>query len=120
MYVLVSVFVILVSILLILTVLVQNSKGGGLAANFQSSGQMMGVRRTADFLEKFTWSLAVALLVLSFVSVMVLPKAEMRGHSVIDQQMHNVIPPAQEVPAFPIPEDDIPGMDGVDINDMGE
>ena len=38
--------------------LVQNSKGGGLAANFTSAGQSMGIRKTADFLEKSTWTLA--------------------------------------------------------------
>ena len=49
----VTALIILVCILLILVVLVQNSKGGGLAANFGSSNQVMGVRRTADFLGAF-------------------------------------------------------------------
>jgi len=71
MYQFISVLVILVSVLLILIVLVQESKGGGLAANFSSSNQVMGVRKTTDFLEKATWSLAGTLLVLSFVAVMV-------------------------------------------------
>src|SRR4051812_23344169 len=64
----ISVLIILVCILLILIVLVQNSKGGGLASSFSSSNQVMGVRKTADFLEKATWSLAVALLALSLIS----------------------------------------------------
>jgi preprotein translocase subunit SecG len=46
-------------------VLIQNSKGGGLASNFASSNQIMGVRKTTDFLEKATWSLAGAIMVLS-------------------------------------------------------
>ncbi len=49
-YVLVSVLILMVCVLLIFGVLVQNSKGGGLAANFSGS-QVMGVRKTADFLE---------------------------------------------------------------------
>jgi len=65
---LISIAIILVCILLILIVLVQNSKGGGLASSFSSSNQVMGVRKTADFLEKATWSLAGALLVLSLIS----------------------------------------------------
>lgn len=65
---LISIAIILVCILLILIVLVQNSKGGGLASSFSSSNQVMGVRKTADFLEKATWSLATALLVLSLLS----------------------------------------------------
>lgn len=64
----ISALIILVCILLILVVLVQNSKGGGLASSFASSNQVMGVRKTADFLEKATWTLAIALLVLSLVS----------------------------------------------------
>ena len=64
----ISVLIIIVCILLILVVLVQNSKGGGLASSFASSNQVMGVRKTADFLEKATWTLAIALLALSLVS----------------------------------------------------
>ena len=36
----------------------QNSKGGGLAAGFSSTNQIMGVRKTTDFLEKATWGLS--------------------------------------------------------------
>lgn len=64
----VSILIIIVCILLILVVLVQNSKGGGLASSFASSNQVMGVRKTADFLEKATWTLAIALLALSLLA----------------------------------------------------
>lgn len=64
----ISILIVIVCILLILVVLVQNSKGGGLASSFASSNQVMGVRKTADFLEKATWTLAIALLALSLVS----------------------------------------------------
>lgn len=64
----ISILIILVCILLILVVLVQNSKGGGLASSFASSNQVMGVRKTADFLEKATWTLAIALLALCLIS----------------------------------------------------
>lgn len=63
-----SILTIAVSVLLILVILVQNSKGGGLASNFASSNQVMGVRRTADFLEKATWGLAITLLLFSLLS----------------------------------------------------
>ena len=53
--ILVSIIIIL-SVLMIVVVLIQKSKGGGLAAGFQSSNQIMGAPKTADFLEKFTWS----------------------------------------------------------------
>lgn len=101
MYQFISILVILVSVLLILIVLVQNSKGGGLASNFSASNQVMGVRKTTDFLEKATWTLAGTLLVLSFVAVMTLPKGEAVGAE-IDEKV-NTLPQQQEVPAFPTP-----------------
>lgn len=61
----VSILILIVCILLVLIVLVQNSKGGGLASGFASNNQIMGVRKTSDFLEKATWGLAGLLLVLS-------------------------------------------------------
>jgi preprotein translocase subunit SecG len=64
----ISILIFLACCLLVLAVLIQNPKGGGLASGFQSGSQVMGVRRTADFLEKATWSLAVLILVLSIVS----------------------------------------------------
>jgi preprotein translocase subunit SecG len=73
-FIFVSVLILIVCVLLVLVVLVQNSKGGGLASNFSSSNQIMGVRKTADFLEKATWTLAIALLVLSLVSIFVIPR----------------------------------------------
>src|SRR5574337_1635644 len=60
-----SILIVLACIILILAVLIQNPKGGGLASGFQGGAQMMGVRRTADFLEKATWSLAIAICVVS-------------------------------------------------------
>ena len=74
MYTLISVLIIVVCVLLILIVLIQNSKGGGLSSNFASSSQIMGVKKTADIVEKGTWGLAIALLALSLMSVFVIPK----------------------------------------------
>lgn len=74
MYVVVTVLIFIAAILLILIVLVQNSKGGGLAANFTSGNQTLGVRKTTDFLEKATWTLAIALLILSITASATIPK----------------------------------------------
>ena len=68
MYTLSVVLVILASILMCGIVLIQESKGGGLASSFSSSNQIMGVKKTTDFLEKATWTLAIAMVVLSVVS----------------------------------------------------
>ena len=62
MYVFLTILILIAAILMILIVLVQKSKGGGLAAGFSSSNQIMGVRKTTDFLEKTT-ELACALCV---------------------------------------------------------
>lgn len=74
MYYVVSVLIIIASIILILIVLVQNSKGGGLASGFSSPNQIMGVRKTTDFLEKATWYTAIALLVLSLIGSLSIPR----------------------------------------------
>ena len=62
MYIFLIVLIIIASILLVLAVLAQNPKGG-MAANFGASNQVMGVRQTADFLERSTWALAIAIVV---------------------------------------------------------
>lgn len=89
-YVLVSVLILIACVLLALVVLVQNSKGGGLASNFSSSNQFMGVRKTADFLEKTTWTLAVVLLVLSLASIFVIPRGT-SSRNTTDTELRNVI-----------------------------
>lgn len=109
MYVLVSVLIVIASVLLTLIVLVQNSKGGGLASNFAGSNQVMGVRKTTDFLEKATWTLAIGLVVLSIVATMTIPRGEIEKKSKIEQQVNNVVDPTQ-MPQFPtsVPETEKP------------
>lgn len=76
MYILLTVLIGLASILLILVVLAQNSKGGGLASNFSGSNQFMGVRKTTAFIEKFTWTLAIAVLVFSLGAAVSIDKGQ--------------------------------------------
>ena len=68
MYIFITILILIAAILMFFIVLVQNSKGGGLAAGFSSSNQIMGVRKTTDFLEKATWTLAATILVLSILT----------------------------------------------------
>ena len=65
MYLVCVLLIVIASVLMCLIVLVQNSKGGGLASGFASSNQIMGVRKTTDFLEKATWTLAAFMVILS-------------------------------------------------------
>ena len=73
MYTFLIVLILIASVLMVLAVLVQNPKSG-MASNFGASNQVMGVRQTADFLEKFTWGAAVAILALSLLSVAMIDK----------------------------------------------
>jgi preprotein translocase subunit SecG len=103
MYTLITVLLFIVCALLILIVLVQNSKGGGLASNFQASNQIMGVRKTTDFLEKATWVLGGALFFLCIAGVAFIPKeSKTGGESAIKNQIENAVDPNQ-VPSFPAP-----------------
>lgn len=89
LYILLTVLLLIIAVLIVLVVLVQNSKGGGLASNFAGSNQYMGVRKTADFLEKFTWSLAIGMMVLVLGSAKVIPKYE--ATSVTDTEIRRSI-----------------------------
>jgi len=99
-YIFVSVLVIVACFLQILIVLVQNSKGGGLAANFTSTGQSMGIRKTADFLEKSTWTLAGAILVLCVVATATIPRGSVSERSRIENQIQNAVDP-NAIPTLP-------------------
>ena len=105
MYAFIMVIVFIVCILLILLVLVQNSKGGGLSSSFSSSNQVMGVRRTTDFLEKATWILALALVLLSVSATAFLPREGEKQKSKIEEQIQGAQQPGA-VPNFPqnVPE----------------
>ena len=75
MYTLFVILIVIAALLMIGVVLIQESKGGGLSSNFSSSNAIMGVRKTTDFVEKTTWGLAIAMVILSVASAYVAPSA---------------------------------------------
>ncbi len=85
MYVLLIIFMLIAAVLMCFIVLIQNSKGGGLASSFSSSNQIMGVRKTTDFLEKATWGLAAAMVVISIASAYVLPTTSAKSDVILEQ-----------------------------------
>lgn len=92
MYVFISILILIAAILLILIVLIQNSKGGGLASGFSSSNQIMGVRKTTDFLEKATWTLAGTVVALSIIITAFIPHDERNANqSEIKQQVNEAV-----------------------------
>jgi preprotein translocase subunit SecG len=102
-FIFVSVLILIACVLMILVVLVQNSKGGGLASNFSSSNQYMGVRKTADFLEKFTWGLAIAMFVLCLLSIVVIPRGSSKSGKADTELRQNIEENAQPVKDFQAP-----------------
>jgi preprotein translocase subunit SecG len=77
MYTVIITLILISAVLLVLVVLAQNPKGGGLSSQFGGSGasQLMGVKKTGDFLEKTTWTLAITVMVLTVVSTIYAPDA---------------------------------------------
>ena len=117
MYTLFVVFIVVAALLMIGIVLIQESKGGGLASQFSGYNQIGGVRKTTDFIEKTTWCLAAAMVVLSVACAYVAPGASSTG-SVMENyevpatnpnnlpgfgasQQKDAAAPAAEAPAAP-------------------
>ncbi|MEC4049606.1 preprotein translocase subunit SecG [Flavobacterium sp. SUN046] len=66
-----SIFLVLITIvcfLLIIVIMVQNPKGGGLSSSIGGSQMLGGVQKTTDFLDKSTWTLATVLIALVLLS----------------------------------------------------
>ena len=84
MYTLFVILIVLASIFMIGIVLIQESKGGGLASAFSSANSSFGVRQTTNFIEKTTWTLAAAMVVISVICAYVAPNAATEG-SVIEK-----------------------------------
>ena len=99
-----SVLIVLAAILLIAVVLLQNSKGDGMASNFVAGNQTFGVRQTADILEKITWGLVAFILVISVVSSFTM--GSRKGQIDVTDKIETVAPDAQpEFPAAPIQQE---------------
>lgn len=76
---------VLAAVLMCFVVLVQNSKGGGLSSSFAASNQIMGVRKTTDFIEKLTWGLAIFMVVISIATSYVVPTATESSSVIMEQ-----------------------------------
>ena len=105
MYLFLVILMVVASLLMCFIVLIQNSKGGGLASGFSSSNQIMGVRKTTDFLEKGTWFLAGFMVVMSIATAYVVPTSSSKGGDVILEQAQKeetgTAAPQTEAPAAP-------------------
>ena len=114
LFVLITVLTLIIAVLIVLVILVQNSKGGGLASNFAGSNQYMGVRKTADFLEKATWTMAIAMLFLVLVSSKIIPKYGGKVE-VLDTEIRGAI---EDIPISTVPFD--PSQNATQENTGGD
>ncbi|MDC0249355.1 preprotein translocase subunit SecG [Flavobacteriales bacterium] len=106
MYTIFAILIIITSILLVLVVLVQNPKGGGLSSSFGggAGNQIMGAKKTTDFLERSTWTLAIVLISLSLLSNFAIPRQNTEDSVEIkaQEQIDNAVIP--NLPAAPMQE----------------
>ena len=84
--------------------MIQNPKGGGLSSAFGGGNQIMGARKTTDFLEKTTWTLAIILISLSLLSNFAIPRntSEESNEIKAQEQIDEAIIP--NLPENPISE----------------
>ena len=102
MYTAITILIILTCVLLVLVVLVQNPKGGGISSGIIGSIQVMGVKKTTDFIERLTWGLALSLVVLCLIAGLSLPNKDVRGlGTTMQEQVDNsgTAAPAQSQPS---------------------
>lgn len=96
MYSVIVILMVVAAVLMCFIVLIQESKGGGLASGFASSNQIMGVRKTTDFIEKATWTLAIALVVFSVASAYFVPSPESQKSVVLKDNAMPALPMQQQ------------------------
>ena len=101
------VLICILTVFLILIVLIQNSKGGGLTGEFGGLGsnQLMGVKKTTDLLEQITWGLGIGIMVLSLTSYILIDRNQATGiNSVnVDRAQTQTLPGAAAPTGTPGP-----------------
>jgi preprotein translocase subunit SecG len=87
MYTFIIGIIIFFAFLLVLVILAQNSKGGGLTSQFGGSAasNIIGVKKTGDLLEKLTWSFVIAIMVLSLTTSFITPNAQGPSDDILER-----------------------------------
>jgi len=87
------------SVLLVLVVLAQNSKGGGLSNQFGGSGasNLIGVKKTGDLLERLTWGLAIAIMVFSLATNFTNQSGTAASDELIDRAKEQQVAPGLDL-----------------------
>ena len=103
MYNTIIILIALASVLMCIIVLIQESKGGGLAAAYSNNNQILGAPKTTNFIEKATWGLAAAMIVLSVISVAFLPSSGSSESVIMQQAVEQAATNPGNVPAMDQP-----------------
>lgn len=117
MYTIFAILIVIASILLVGVILIQKSKGGGLAANMSNYNQFAGVRKTTDFVEKATWGLSIFICVLSIASAFVTAPTIVEGAPQIkklptsETQAPNFGTQTEQAPAAAAPAKEAPAKE---------
>ena len=98
MYTLFVILIVIAAVLMIGIVLIQESKGGGLSSSFAGYNQVAGVRKTTDFIEKATWSLAAIMVVISVACAWVAPTAS--ADQSVMENVENPVTNPHNLPGF--------------------
>ena len=98
MYTLFVILIVLAAVLMIGIVLIQESKGGGLSSSFAGYNQVAGVRKTTDFIEKATWTLAATMVAISIICAWVAPTAS--TDSSVMEGIENPVTNPNNLPGF--------------------
>ncbi len=109
MYTFIIGFVVFLAVLLVLVILAQNAKGGGLSSQFggSSASNIIGVKKTGDLLEKLTWGISITIMVLCLVSAtsMVNPAMQAPTNELLERAGEQQLPPVMDLPA---PGEEVP------------
>jgi preprotein translocase subunit SecG len=103
MYTLVISLIIFFAVLLVLVILAQNAKGGGLTSQFggSSASNIIGVKKTGDLLEKLTWGFVIAIMVLSLSTNFIRVNNEGPANEILERAGEQA--PVQTQPTLPVP-----------------
>lgn len=102
LFTILTILIVIASVLLTLVVLLQSGKGEGMASNFVSANQTLGVRQTADLLEKVSWGLMTFILVVSIITSFTITGSQGTDIDVTEQIESAAVEQQLEFPTAPV------------------
>ncbi len=106
-------FIVFLAAFLVLVILAQNAKGGGLSSQFggSSASNIIGVKKTGDLLEKVTWGLVISIMVLCLFTAtsFMKPGRQMPSNEILERAGEQAPPPGPAID-IPAPQGDTAGQ----------